>query len=338
MKQLLPQVPRYYKANLHCHTDISDGNPTPEEMKGFYKAKGYSILSITDHNIIADHSRLNDEDFLLLTGAEYNINQGVWAKERLWAKTYHLNFIAKRPDILWQPFIPEDAYQGSLPYLDLVTDGGFPRVYDLENINAMIAEANRRGFLVMYNHPGWSLQSYPDYAPLKGLWALEIANGDSAMVGFNDRDNSKVYTDLLNLGTRLFPVGGDDSHDANAVGGAWIMVGAEKLEYDAVIAALVKGDFYASTGPEIHGLSISDGKLNIHCTDARRITLESGTRYARAVYPTAPDATLCSACIDLTDWISRCRGDDPQEWIRVTVHGPDGDYATTRAYFVDELK
>jgi predicted metal-dependent phosphoesterase TrpH len=73
MKHLIPQT-NYYKTALHCHTNISDGLPSPEEMKEIYKSKGYQVLSITDHNILVDHSALNEEDFLLLTGAEYNIN------------------------------------------------------------------------------------------------------------------------------------------------------------------------------------------------------------------------------------------------------------------------
>ena len=33
MKNLLPKVGQYFKANLHTHTNISDGAPSPEEMK-----------------------------------------------------------------------------------------------------------------------------------------------------------------------------------------------------------------------------------------------------------------------------------------------------------------
>ena len=47
VKHLLPQVARYYKANLHTHSTISDGKLTPQELKEAYKSKGYSILSIT---------------------------------------------------------------------------------------------------------------------------------------------------------------------------------------------------------------------------------------------------------------------------------------------------
>ena len=42
MKHLLPPV-KYYKANFHCHSVVSDGKLTPEELRDAYKEKGYSI-------------------------------------------------------------------------------------------------------------------------------------------------------------------------------------------------------------------------------------------------------------------------------------------------------
>lgn len=335
-KYLLPQVGKVFRANLHSHTNISDGSPTPEEMKEYYKSRGYSILSITDHNIIADHSYLNDEDFLTITGAEYNINQEDWANKRLWCKTYHLNFIAKRPDNLWQPFVLP-AKESAQPYLDKVENGGITRVYSVEAINAMIAEANRRGFMVMYNHPSWSLQDYTDYAGLEGVWSMEIANGDCIKAGYGDRDNSRVLTDMLNLGKRVFPVGGDDSHAPSHVGKAWTMIAAEKLEYGSVIEALEKGDLYASTGPEIHELSITDGVLTVKCSDAQAISLESGIRFAKRAVPKEPDKLIRKATFDLNKILEQCTGEDPREWFRITVFDPYGNYAASRAYTYHEL-
>ena len=34
---LLSQEGTFYKANLHCHTTVSDGKRTPEEIKKEYK-------------------------------------------------------------------------------------------------------------------------------------------------------------------------------------------------------------------------------------------------------------------------------------------------------------
>ena len=339
IKYLLPQVDRYFKTQLHTHSNISDGAPSPEEMKDLYKARGFQILAVTDHNLIADHSRLNDEDFLMLTGAEYNINEDNDNGNRHWiqCKTYHMNFIAKRPDNLWQPFGPPRANERTQGYWEKTNIVNMEHVYSLECINEMIAEANRQGFLVSYNHPSWSLQDYTDYAGLKGLWGMEIANYDSSLHGSGDSNNSRVYNDLLNQGNRLFPLGGDDAHNAGCIGGAWIMVGAQKLEYGSVIDALEKGDFYATTGPEIDHLSYCDGKLTIRCSDAQAITLEAGNRYFKAIMPKKNDKLVRGGTIDISKWFELCDGTSPRDWFRITVRGAYGQYAATRAFFRDEF-
>ena len=68
MKQyLLPNEGTFYKANLHCHSTCSDGHLTPEELKEVYKAKGYSVLAYGDHNVLVDHSDLDEDGFLTFT-------------------------------------------------------------------------------------------------------------------------------------------------------------------------------------------------------------------------------------------------------------------------------
>jgi len=209
------------------------------------------------------------------------------------------------------------------------------RAYNMANVNAVIARANEKGHLVIYNHPVWSLQDYTDYAGLKGLWGMEICNNNSVVKGFSEIDNSIVYRDLMNLTGKIFPVAADDSHRVETSCGAWIMVGAEKLTYDSVIDALEKGDFYASTGPEIYSLTMDGPVLRVRCSDAQSIALESGNRYAGCA--NAQDAPLQEAEFDLTNWFSRCQN-LPQDWLRIAVRSADGQYAATRAYTVAELK
>ena len=48
-KILLSKDKKQYKANLHSHSNLSDGKLSPTEMKELYKANGYDILAITDH-------------------------------------------------------------------------------------------------------------------------------------------------------------------------------------------------------------------------------------------------------------------------------------------------
>ena len=58
---LLPENGTFYKANLHCHTTISDGRMTPEEVKNAYKEQGYSIVAYTDHDVFIPHPELCEE-------------------------------------------------------------------------------------------------------------------------------------------------------------------------------------------------------------------------------------------------------------------------------------
>ena len=58
---LIDSKKKQYKANLHCHSVLSDGALTPEQLKEAYKAEGYSVLAITDHCRPCDHSAMSDE-------------------------------------------------------------------------------------------------------------------------------------------------------------------------------------------------------------------------------------------------------------------------------------
>ena len=334
IKHLLPAVPRYFKANLHTHSTISDGKLSPTQVKDAYKAKGYQILAITDHYVITNHSQMNEPDFLMLTGVEINCNHTDY-RSGFDGKSCHFNLIAKRPDNLWIPSKVWRQYPGGLPYEAHTQYEGMDINHETDTLNAIIAKANEKGFLVMYNHPTWSCHSYPDYAPLKGLWAMEVCNGECLYLG-NNEHNARVYKDMLRLGNKLYPTGTDDMHHPEVVGSAWIMVGAETLQYDSVITALEKGDFYMSCGPEIHSLTISGNQLSITCSDARKITLETHGRFARRA--AAENGTpIREATFDLTPFFTKAEGND-NTYIQLTVTAPDGSYAATRAYYLNELR
>ncbi len=331
-KNLLPQT-QYFKANLHTHTTISDGKLSPEEIKQAYKERGYQILALTDHNVIVDHTNMTEPDFLMLTGMEVNINNPNYQS---WSdgKTYHFNLIAKQHDNLWTPGrVPEK--KADTEYAKKMRCEEMELCYETESVNAMIQKANEMGFLVMYNHPTWSCQSYPDYAPLKGLWAMELRNSECCELG-NNENNVRVWKDILNLGNRLYPTGTDDTHSPRAIGGSWIMVGADSLNYGSVINALEKGDFYMSCGPEISSLSIEDGILKVSCSDAKQIIVECQGTFARRA---AADEKgwIREAEFDLTDFISKANG-DPGVYVHLTVTAPDGTYAATRGYYLNELE
>jgi len=249
-------------------------------------------------------------------------------------QTYHLNLIAKKPDNIWSPAKVFRRFPAAAEYEDKMQCEEMDLHCNPDSINAMITKANEKGFLVMYNHPTWSCQTYPDYAPLKGLWGMELRNTECCLLGHNE-NNFRVYKDLLTLGNRIYPLGTDDMHSPRALGQSWIMVGASDLSYDSVIEALEKGDFYMSSGPEITRLYVEGDVLKVTCSDAQRITMETHGRMAKAVI--AEDEPLREAEFSLDRFFTKTSG-DPDAFIYITVTAPDGSYATTRAYYMNELK
>ena len=140
---LIPKEGTFYKANLHCHTVVSDGDLTPEQVKEAYMGQGYSIVAFTDHNKYCKHEELNDEGFLSIAAYEANIDQ-FSPHEDAWPnlKVYHFNFYDKYPERR------EKEEKIPMP---------LRRYNDIEYINGYIDLMKTEGFLACYNHPYLSL-------------------------------------------------------------------------------------------------------------------------------------------------------------------------------------
>ena len=137
----------------------------------------------------------------------------------------------------------------------------------------------------------------------------------------------------------VFPISSDDAHALSGCFRGWVQVKADKLEYKAVMDALERGDFYASTGPEIHELYIEDGIVHIECSDAREIFLHTERRETRAKRGTA-ESPVREANFDLKKFIAASGNRIAMRyrpWFRLEVIDHAGRNAVTRAFYVDEL-
>ncbi len=331
-KYLISNEGKFYKANLHAHSNISDGALTPEAIKKLYVEHGYSIIAYTDHDVMIPHPELCDEGFLALTGFEMETNEADRYPNTKEGKTCHVCFIAPSPDVVAQPcFNPKYAHIGGAKnYHDAVVKDkaseGFERHYTPENINEMMKICRDAGFFVTYNHPAWSLENYPIYTSYHGMHAMEIYNHSSAMMGYDDYNESK-YDDILRNGERIYAVAADDNHKMDDACGGFVMIKAKSLAYTDVTDALFAGEFYASMGPEIKEIYVEDGKLFVNTSDAARITIVTGIRRAKAVH--AKDGEPVNS-ISLTV-------EDNMKYVRVVVTDKEGKEAYSRAYFVDEI-
>lgn len=332
---LLPQEGNFYKANLHCHTTVSDGSKTPEEIKAAYMARGYSAVAFTDHEIFLPHRELTDNGFVAIHGYETAVKQDQGRSTGDHMPVHHLCLLATDPAQDHQVcFYPENFTPGNcasyLPGVSYVGEICSYR-YTEEFLNRLIEEANQNGFLVTYNHPRWSLQSPEGYARLQGLHGIEVHNTGCVYQG---DCNGEPYDALLRRGARLLPIAADDNHNGGREAwedsfGGFTMIKAEALTYRSLMQAYKRGDLYASSGPEIRELFIEDGTLHIETSPASQILLLGEGRYVALL-------------TDRDGW--RTEGDfllDPARlgrFFRLEVWDRDGGRAYSRAYFLDELK
>ncbi len=339
-KYLIPNEGKFYKANLHMHTTMSDGRETPEEVKAAYKAAGYSVVAFTDHEIMLDHSDLADEDFLPITSFEKSINAVSPATGfPHHRKTAHLNFLSKDPHKLACSVMnPATAWGNAKEHIsEELKKCSYEAEYTTECLNDVIARANREGFLVTLNHPVWSLQNYEDYIGLKGLWGLEVYNTGCALVGCPD--TVQPLDDLLRVNENVFPLATDDAHSPTDHFGGYVMIKAQSLTYPEIMGALERGDFYSSTGAEIRSLYVDGNKLVVDCSPAHSVTVCTERRsnmYQTALYA----GHITHAEFDLSGYFAGCAEEltGRRAYIRVVVTGADGGSAYTRAYGLKELK
>ena len=107
-KYLLSPDKNTYKANLHAHTNISDGKLSPEELKNLYKANGYSVLAYTDHDVLIPHNELSDNEFLALSGFEAQFNGSNKYPGISNEKKCHICFISGKSEGAEQPCWKEE--------------------------------------------------------------------------------------------------------------------------------------------------------------------------------------------------------------------------------------
>ena len=332
-KYLLPKDGKFYKANLHCHSNVSDGKLTPVQIKNAYMEKGYSIVAYTDHDVLIPHTDLNDDNFLALHGYEMEVNEteGEWR----YIKTCHMCLIALEQDNLEQVCFHRSKYlfRNAVKYRDVIkfdeSEPDFEREHTHECVSKMMQKGREKGFFVTYNHPVWSLEDYSDYSGYEHMHAMEIYNHGSACCGYEEY-NEQQYEEMLRMGKKIYCIAADDNHNHEEIPdsfGGFVMIKAPELEYDLVTDALVKGNFYASQGPEIYELWLEDGKVHIECSDVVKIVLQTDNRYM--LVENAKEGNV----INKADF----EIDTNNKYFRITITDAAGKHANTNGYFIEDI-
>ncbi|MBN9674586.1 CehA/McbA family metallohydrolase [Salipiger bermudensis] len=281
---------RFWRGNLHTHSDRSDGCLTPQEVCRRYRAVGYDFLALTDHFIgaygypITDTVPFREAGFTTILGAE--IHSGAMANGELW----HILAVG----------LPAEFQPPHAP--------GFAPVAGQESGPEIAARARAAGAFVAIAHPQWSGLTLADARSLTAAHAVEIYNHGCA-IGCDRADGAAIADLLLSEGRRLSLIATDDAHftEPDHFGG-WVMVKAEENAPEALLAALKRGDFYASQGPELRGVRLDDGRLAVECSAVQTVIVQGHGSAATAVQ----GQSLTSATVPL----DRVRN---SPWLRVTV-------------------
>lgn len=165
---------------------------------------------------------------------------------------------------------------------EYVPPRGGDSVVDILNetmaVVAAQAEAAGRPILAHLNHPnfGWGV-TWEDVARMRHERFFEVYNGHHSVRNEGDetRPSTERMWDLANTlrATELdlpllYGVATDDAHNyhGNRVsqpGRGWVMVRSESLGGDAVVAAMERGDFYASSGVVLEDVGAADGEYRV---------------------------------------------------------------------------
>ncbi|MFO0757203.1 MAG: hypothetical protein U0359_11980 [Byssovorax sp.] len=267
-ERALAPAKRYLKGQLHAHSNASgDSNTDPTEVTAFYERHGFDFLVMTDHHAITvTPSR---PGLLVLPGVEITQNLRTCEPPPDPGDhcLLHINglFVEPRP--------------GRLSF------GPLDRPTRTEIYGRAIDRAISYGGIAQLNHPnfqgGASLDVVLSLAK-RGLTLMEIENqsDDAENDGGGKRPSTEQLWDAaLTAGARVWGTATDDAHhygDAEAVRAAggvpdvgdrgWVMVRADRTA-ESIRRALVRGDFYASTGLSFDRLDLGAESIAVEVHD-----------------------------------------------------------------------
>lgn len=300
---------RWYKGNTHTHTLNSDGDSTPNEVVTWYREHGYQFLVLTDHNFLTQVEALNalhgaEEKFLVMKGEEVT--------DSFFGKPIHVNGlnVARKVDP-----------QGGTSVLDTLQ----------RDVDA-IREATGVPHI---NHPNfnWAITA-EELKQVRNDKLLEIYNGHPRVNNFGGSQHApleQMWDAVLSSGKVIYGIAVDDAHhfkrpwdpDASRPGRGWVVVRADHLAAEAIVQALERGDFYASTGVELEDI--------INTTDQIKIVIKEEETSGYRVQFTGKNGSLLKE-VESNPAIYSIRGDEG--YIRAKVIEANGKLAWTQPVMI----
>ena len=234
---------KWYKGNIHTHTNESDGDSDPKTVVNFFVEANYDFLVLSDHNhvTVLDYGN-NHPDILMIPGEEVTVRE------------------------------PFNIHMGAIGINSYVEP-----VYGNDPVDTIRANTNAihaAGGIAVLNHPNyrWAV-NHEMINKVKELKFFEVFNGDKAtnnLGGEDVKSMEEMWDFLLSNGKLIYGVATDDSHHyknfsslLSNPGRGWIMVKSETRNQDDILDNFAKGNFYSSTGVFISDILINKKEISL---------------------------------------------------------------------------
>ncbi len=312
---------KWYRGNMHTHSLWSDGDNFLENIALWYREKDYDFLVFTDHNTLARSERWIDVDKAKSGRKAYaqlkkNWPDQVFERERDGKTEVRLKTFPEVVDLVGVPeqFLLIQGEEvsdkfGKLPIHLCAANlqevipplGGQSVAETIQNdVNALIAqrERTRQAMIIHLNHPnfGWGVTA-EDLAQIRGEKFFEVYNGHPGVHNTGDEKHASTERiwDIVNT-LRLtelqlplmYGLATDDGHSyhnipsrASEPGRGWVMVLADRLTDEALIAGLEAGRFYSSSGVTLDEVTADQKRVALTIRGEAGVTYKTefiGTR------------------------------------------------------------
>lgn len=252
---------------------------------------------------------LGEKNFLILPGVE--ATAVLFDDEGNTVRLHHMN------GILGTKSMQKGALESTFSHMEKVEpDIYYGTDWDGNKTGKKLAERlKNHGCIVTYNHPIWSRVRPEDFINIPDINMLEIFNYNTVNECGTGYD--VTYWDLmLRSGRHINADATDDNHNGGSFPdsfGGYIVVQAEELSHEAICQAILNGEYYSSSGPEIYDWKVENNQFVVNCSAVERINMivggpvalgvtrlaEHGVPLTEAFYPlTGKETYIRAECID----------------------------------------
>ena len=224
-----------YQGQLHVHSNGSpDSADTPTHVVEAYRDAGYDFITLTDHdNVTADPS---------VSG------------------------------ITWLGTSIEEFYNGNTSHIIAINTTVNSSNEVLQDV---IDDQRAENALVMLCHPNLGIALGATSESLLQLERFQLLEVYNAFNDSAENDNGEdVWDEMLSLGKKIWGTAVDDCHDvdtASEFDDAWVQVFANDDSASTLLTQLERGNFYASTGASVTGVTVTDLTITITVPDSSNI-------------------------------------------------------------------